>query len=501
MEIEGESMPLAGHTGVLTTRHPGNLEKAVGWIFLDPPAALAGLGRKLPHYGKYSYLGFEGEEPTNVIKGQWRSLDSPLMVDLRDGDDRAGAAPALSLPARKALAELPPVFSQKALMAHVSFLASPELEGRGLGTEGLGRAAAYVAQQFESLGLAPGGDDGTYFQKLTAPGPDGAPIETSNVIGILRGSRGDWKDQSLLVTAHYDHLGLGWPDVREGNEGELHPGADDNASGVAVMLELAKSFASGEKPKRTLVFIAFTAEESGLKGSRYYAAHPTFPLEQVIGVINIDTVGRLGKEKLSVIATGTAEEWQHIFRGAGFVTGVESKNIPGTMVSSDQTSFIEKGVPAVQIFTSAHLDYHRPGDTADKIDAAGLVKVATFLKEAVAYLGERPEPMKVTIEGAGAPRAQAAERPASRRRVLFGTVPEFGFPGPGVQVASVVPESPAQKGGVQGGDVLLSIEGQPLADLQGYSDVLKTLEPGQTVSVVLKRDGKEHTISVTLVAR
>jgi hypothetical protein len=123
------------------------------------------------------------------------------------------------------------------------------------------------------------------------------------------------------VSAHYDHLGQG------------HPGADDNASGVAVMLELAKAIASGEKPPRTLVFVAFSAEESGLLGSKYYVEHPVFPLDKLIGVVNLDTVGRLGDGKVSVLGTGTAAEWQHIFRGASFVTGVESRNIPEPLPS------------------------------------------------------------------------------------------------------------------------------------------------------------------------
>ena len=222
------------------------------------------------------------------------------------------------------------------------------------------------------MGLSPAGDAGTYFQSFPSPkSPSGTAVTLRNVIGVLPGSKAEWKGQSALLTAHYDHLGLGWPDVHKGDEGKLHPGADDNASGVAVLIELAKALASGEKPQRTIVFVAFSGEEAGLLGSKHYVEHPAFPLEQTIGVINLDTVGRLFDKKVSVIATGTASEWQHIFRGAGFVTGVEGRMIPEALESSDQKSFIDKGVPAVQIFTDPHADYHRPGDTADKIDGAG----------------------------------------------------------------------------------------------------------------------------------
>ncbi len=519
LSVDRESMPLAGHSVVLVRRHPANLEKAVGWIFADGLAALPGLGRKLPHYGKYSYLGFEGDEPANVLKGQWTTADSPLRVDLRPSAERGPGLGALVLPARKALAELPPVFSQKALLDHVTWLSAPEREGRGIGTRGLDAAAEYVAEAFRAAGLRPGGENGTYFQPFASPrSPSGAPVTLRNVIGVLPGSRAEWAGQSALVTAHYDHLGFGWPDARKGEEGKLHPGADDNASGVAVMLELAKALASGEKPQRTIVFVAFAGEEAGLLGSKHYVEHPVFPLERTIGVINLDTVGRLFDKKVSVIATGSASEWPHIFRGAGFVTGVEGRMIPEALESSDQKSFIDAGVPAVQIFTDPHADYHRPGDTADKVDGPGLVKVATFVKEGIVYLGEREQPLTSTIASmkavsptatAGAsPSATGAASPAGvpagagqGRRVSFGTMPDFAFAGPGVKVAAVTPGSPAEKAGVKEGDVVLKVAGQDVANLQAYSAILRGLSPGQTVKVLLGRGGKEETLDVTLVER
>jgi aminopeptidase N len=501
------SMPLAGHSAVLVDRHPANVEKAVGWIFADPPGALPGLGRKLPHYGKYSYLGFEGDEPVNVLKGQWQDSDSPLRLDLRETAARQLPIPPLPAEPRKALAELPPVFSQKALTEHVTFLAAPELLGRGLGSEGLLTATLYVARRFDALGLTATGEAGSFLQTFTAPaGPAGKPVEAANIVGVLPGMKPEWNGQSVLVTAHLDHLGLGWPDVRKGNEGKVHPGADDNASGVAVLLELARVFASGEKPKRTIVFVVFTGEEAGRLGSKHYASHPgAFPLEKVMGVVNIDTVGRLFDQKLSVLGTGTASEWQHIFRGASFVTGVESRNVPESAEASDQLSFIEKGVPAVQIFSGAHADYHRPSDTADRVDGAGLVKVATFVKEGIAYLAERPEPLTNTIPrpagGAPPPAAQPPGAGAPARRVSFGTVPDFEFPGPGVKVTGVVPGSPAEKAGVKEGDILMAIDGQPVTNLRGYSDILKTLSPGQTVKAAFKRGGQDVTLPVTLAER
>lgn len=502
--FDGESAAFAEHSFIVTRRHPENLGKAIGWLIVDPPAALPGMGRKLPHYGKYSYLAFEGDEPSNVIKGQWPTSDSPLTVDLRPADDRAASPPSYTAAKRSALAELPPVFSQQELMAHVDYLASPELEGRGVGTAGLDLAADYIEEKFRQYGLLPGGDDGGYRQRFTVPsGPDGEPHEVANVIGYIAGSNAAWSEQSAIVSAHYDHLGFGWPDVRQGNENTLHAGADDNASGVAVMLELAKNLAAGEPPLRNLVFVAFTAEESGLLGSKQFVEHPLpFPLAGLRGVINIDTVGQLEDQKVSVLGTGTTTEWQHIFRGASFVTGVESRNVAEAAGGSDQMSFINQGIPGVQIFTQAHADYHAPGDTSDKVDGVGLVKICGFVKEAVAYLGAREEPLTVTIATQDEPaNNQPAAAPSSGRRVRFGTVPEFAFAGPGVQVAAVVPDSPAEKAGVRGGDLLIRLAGQEVANLQAYSDLLRTLEPGQTVQCTVLRDGSEVELSATLETR
>ena len=403
VSFAGESATFSDHSIVAVRRHPLVDDLAIGWLAVDPVVAFEGMGRKLPHYGKYSYLAFEGDEPTNVIKGQWSSSESPLYVDLRAMEERTETLAAMPLEDRQALAELPPVFSEKALARHVAFLAAPDLEGRGVGGEGIQAAAEYIAAAFEAMGLLPGGEEGSYFQRLTVdPGPAGKPVETVNIVGYLAGANAAWSEQSTIVGAHYDHLGRGWPDVHSGDEGEIHPGADDNASGVAVLLELARNLAekaaAGGPPQRNTVFVAFSGEEAKRSGSRHFVGKPTpFPFSGIHSIVNLDTVGRLFDGKVSVLGTGTADEWQHIFRGAGFVTGVQSRNVPGSAEASDQMSFIERGIPGVQIFTSAHEDYHRPSDTADKIDVPGLVKVATFVKEAVVYLGEREEPLTITI--------------------------------------------------------------------------------------------------------
>lgn len=513
LAIDGQQVPAANHTAVTITRHPLSADKGVGWIVVHPLEALPGLGRKLPHYGRYSYVVFEGTEPANILSGEWRQADSPMRVDLRAAADRADSADRSERPAlkplppdpAKPLAELPPAFSRSTMSDTIATLTAPQMEGRGVGTKGLSEAAAFIAGRFKAYGVAPGGDRGGYLQTFTLPkGPEGAPHQIANVVGYVPGTRADWKTQSLIVSAHYDHLGRGWPDVHAGDAGKIHPGADDNASGVAVLLELARAFAANERPSRSIIFIAFAGEEAGLAGARHYASAPALPLDGVIGVINLDTVGRLFDGHVSVLGTGTASEWQHIFRGASFVTGVESRNVPQAINSSDHVPFVERGVPAVQIFTGAHADYHRPGDTADKIDGAGLVKVATFVREGVAYLAERPDRLTITIPaaaGAASARPPAGGAGAAPRRASLGTVPDFAFPGPGVRAGGIVDGSPAAKAGITAGDVILKVDDRPVPNLQEYSNLLRELKPGQTVAVVLRRGDKELKVSVTLAER
>lgn len=463
---------------VFARRHPANPSKAVGFISLASAAAAPGLAGKLPHYGKYSWLVFEGDEAKNTGKGEWSADDSPLHVDLRS--ERTPLAP-LAHPARAPLAEPPPVFSAQAMLGHVQYLAAPEREGRGLGTQGIGQAADYIAAAFAKAGLAPGGDQGGWLQAF----PRG-----SNVIGVLPGANPAFDGQAVVVSAHYDHLGPG------------HPGADDNASGVAVLIELARTIASQGRPPRTLVFIAFSGEESGLLGSRWYAEHPSpVPLAGIRANVNLDTVGRLGAGPVRIIGTGTAAEWSPVFRGVGFTTGIAIQTIEGAAVSSDQQAFIERGVPGVQVFSGSNLDYHKATDTADKIDGAGLVKVATVAKETIDYLAARAEPLHATMKAGGPPVAAAAATAPRERKVSFGVVPDFGYTGKGVRAESVIPGSPAAKGSLQAGDILLVLGGKPIETMQAFSDVLKTMKPGDLVDVEFRRGETVEKVRVELAAR
>lgn len=499
-----DRIPRAGHSAVFVHRHPDNPARAVTWVLVDPLQGATALARKLPHYGKYSWLGFAGVEASNMAKGEWPTADSPLKIDLRATSARQLALPVGGYPARAALARLPEVFDAEAMARDVRWLADPAREGRGLGTPGLEAAADYIAAAYRKAGLkaVTNFKDIEEYSQAFEFTPTGArqPVRARNLIGVLPGGDPRYAAEAIIVSAHYDHLGRSGPGVRMAEIGQIHPGADDNASGVAVLLELARTLVASGPPPRTIVFIAFAGEEAGLQGSRYFVANPApVPLEGIRAIVNLDTVGRLGTGELMALATGTASEWIHVFRGIGFSTGITVKSVPGAAQSSDQQSFIERGIPGIQLHTGAHLDYHRPSDGAQGVDFEGLVKVATVARETVSYLSQRPGPLTVTIESAPASSAVAAS--AAPRRVSFGLVPDYAHGGAGVRAESVVPGSPAQRAGLQAGDVVLALDGRAITGLSQFSDVLKTFEAGQRIRTQVRRGSAELNLEVVLQER
>jgi hypothetical protein len=490
---------------VLVGRHPREPDLAVLWIAADNPAAHTGLARKLPHYHKYSYLGFAGDEPENVVKGRWPVVDSPLTFVLDGERDPGGSVPMGDLATRNPVIDRPVPWSEENMTSTVRFLAADDRKGRGFGTPELKEVSEYIAQRFRDYGLEPGGGEpGSYFQGWTGPGGE-LELETPmrNVVGLIRGTEARWRDQSVVVGAHYDHLGMGWPGGLTINRGRIHPGADDNASGVAVLLELARVLAAGERPKRTVVFAAFAAEEDGKRGSKHYTAHTKrYPVEGIMGMVNLDTVGRLEDGSLLVLGASSAAEWVHIFRGAGYVAGVDVRTVDEDLDSSDHVSFQEAGVPAVQLFTGAHADYHKPGDTADRIDPAGLVKVAAVAREAVEYLAGREEPLTGSRGGEGA-RGRGGEKEKGERgkgkgerKVFLGTIPDFAFQGDGVRIDGTVPDSPAETADLRQGDVIVGIGGKKIGSLKDYSKILESLKPGDVIELVFLRDGGEMRVEV-----
>ncbi len=498
VRIEQTTLKRDSQAVVVMARQPANPDQALGWLAADEAAALPGLGRKLPHYGRYSYLAFTGDAPENVLKGQWPVVDSLLSV--RFGQGAADVPPARLAP-RKPLAATAERFSRARLQSDLEALAGETMAGRGLGSAELDRAAGYIAGQFQAAGLKPGGDGAqSYFQvwqqRVEALGDT---VTLKNVIGILPGADPRFAGESLVIGAHYDHFGRGEYADHAEDRGKLHPGADDNASGVAVMLELVRALANKPQP-RSVVFVAFTGEEAGRLGSRHYVQHAgAYPAGKMIAMLNLDTVGRLGDKPLTVFGSGSAEEWVHIFRGAAYATGATVTPVADDFGTSDQTSFIDAGVPAVQLFGSLHADIHRPTDTLDKIDVAGMVKVTELLNEAAVYLAARPEALTSTL--AGGEQQLPASAPPDKRRVSLGTVPDFAFSGEGVRIDGVRPGSPAAQAGLQPGDVIIMVNEFPVGDMRDYAAVLRQLNPGDEVRVRFRRGDVEGAVNTNVVER
>jgi hypothetical protein len=472
------------HSVVFTGWNPSNKDMAFILIATDIPEALLGLGRKLPHYHKYSYLVFEGDEPENVVKGRWPVFDSPMTALLPDKSGKISRVEIGELAPREPLIPLPKVFLTERMMETIRFLSSKELKGRGLGTKELDSAAEFISKNFREAGLKPAGDaEGSYFQIWKDAENN---VTMKNVIGVIQGKKAEMSEQCVVIGAHYDHLG------------SFYPGSDDNASGVTVLIELANLLSKNLNPDRSIVFVAFTGEEVGKKGSLYYVANQKrYPAEKCIGMVNLDTVGRLGKKKLLVLGAGSAKEWIHIFRGAGFVTGVEIEAVSKKLDSSDNISFEEAGVPAVQLFSGPHLDYHLPTDTADKIDPDGLLKVASVTKEVIEYLASREEPLTSTIKTL----EKTETTPEKERKVSLGIIPDFSYSGEGCKLSGVVPDSPAEECGLKDGDIIIYINNEPVNSLKDLSDILKSLTPGTKLSVTFLREGKEMNAEANVVER
>jgi aminopeptidase N len=507
IHLDGKVIGRNNHSMVITTRHPENPNLALTLVATDSASTLQKLKQNLPYYSKYSYLCFEGDELNSIIKGNWPVLHSPLSIPLSISPSNEHLIKKKvqgKLKPRRPLTYPPPVFSEERILQDVRFLASEQLQGRGFGTFGLDTAADYIASQFSEAGLQPpGNDDNGFFQTWEDfGGEQERQVIMKNVIGIIPGSKPEWTGQSVVVGAHYDHLGLGWPDIHKGDKGKIHYGADDNASGVAVLLELARLLGKNWKPERTVVFITFTGEEAGLKGSKYYVTNEKrFPVSKAIGMVNIDTVGRLGDKKLMVFGTGSAREWSYIFMGASSVTGVPVELIAHDFGGSDQKNFLHAGVPAVQFFSGLHTDYHRPTDTVDKIDPAGMVKTAKVLKEVIEYLAHRPDPLTSTKQKLIDHEDKNTETASAARKVSLGTMPNFSYTGSGLCIKNVIPGSSAEKAGLQAGDVIIQINDNQIIDLHSFSEQLKKLQPGEKISITFMRAGKQFTTEAAVEER
>ena len=320
--------------------------------------------------------------------------------------------------------------------------------------------------------------------------------QSPNVAAYLAGET----DEYVIVGAHFDHLGLGEqsslaPDLAGK---AVHPGADDNASGTAGLLELAAYFAGRPKQKRGILFLAFSGEELGLIGSNHYVNNPLLPLEKAVAMVNMDMIGRIQDGRVYVGGTGTGDSLKRVLEEAmqGSPLRFDFSD-QGGYGSSDHFSFVNRQVPVLFFFSGLHADYHKPSDTWDKINAAAAAQMLEVVARAVERLAGGPRPQFVKVQMPQAP----AMAGSAGSGAWFGSVPDMGESKDGFRLSDVMKGSPAEEAGLKGGDVIVEFDGKPISNLYDFTYALRTKKPGDTVTVKYRRGGEVRETRATLRSR
>ncbi|MBT8312829.1 MAG: DUF4910 domain-containing protein [Maribacter sp.] len=376
----------------------------------------------------------------------------------------------------------------------VYFLASDSLGGRETGTAQELMAADYIKQRMEGLQLNPAGDAGTYYQTFSfKPKKDphqevvyvsgDSSVTGTNVIGYIDNKA----ENTVIIGAHYDHLGMGGESSLHREGAAIHNGADDNASGVAVMLQIADSLAKRED-NHNYLFMAFSGEEIGLLGSNYFAKNPTVDLGKVNYMINMDMVGRLREDwTLSVSGTGTSPIWGQVLNSTnpGFKLVLKESGVG----PSDHTSFYLQDLPVLHFFTGQHEDYHKPTDDADKLNYEGMEMIVGYITSVISELDDDP---KLTFK-----KTKNESEEVPRFKVALGVIPDYLFDGKGMRIDGVSEDKPAQKAGLMKGDVVIQLGDSTVVDMMSYMRALSTFEEGNSTKVVVDRNGEKIEAKIT----
>jgi hypothetical protein len=321
-----------------------------------------------------------------------------------------------------------------------------------------------------------------------------------NVVAAITGTDSMLQNEWLIIGAHYDHLGLGDRNSLAPSQiGQIHHGADDNASGTAGVLEVARlAVRNKHEWKRSVLFITFAGEEIGLLGSSYFANHPAIPLKNTMAMINMDMIGRLTNDRLFVGGVGTSPPFKQWLENLNESVGLQLDYSDSGYGASDHMSFNAKKIPVLFFFSGLHTDYHKPSDTSDKINANGAMKVLSL----VYLMADRIGTNNVRLEYTEVqePRA-AASGSGGGYGPYFGSVPDFRDDLQGVLFADVQNNSPAAKAGLKQGDLMIEFDGKPIQNLYDFTYALRSKKPGDVVSVVVKRNGQNVKVDVTLEAR
>lgn len=377
----------------------------------------------------------------------------------------------------------------------VIYLASDELEGRETGTKGEELAAAYIAKRFAEVGLNPKGDDGTWFQSFSRkpqanPHGDmhGHQVDTSkaitgkNVIGYIDNGA----NKTIVIGAHYDHLGYGGEGSLHAKGKAIHNGADDNASGVAAIIQIAEKL-KGINRGNNYLFIAFSGEEKGLWGSNYFTKNPTIDLSKVNYMINLDMVGRMKDKKLAINGTGTSPQWVAVLDNV--TDGFDVVRSESGVGPSDHTSFYLKDIPVLHFFTGQHEDYHKPSDDVEKVNFEGIESIVNLIFNIIDQLDGDEKLMFTKTK-------DEDNENAPRFTVTLGVMPDYLFDGKGMRIDGVREGKPAEKAGLKVGDIVVKMGDVEVVDMMSYMKALGKFKAGDKTKVTVNRDGKEKTVKV-----
>lgn len=475
------------------------------------PVVFAGYGISAPEVGYDDYAGVDVRGRVVMVLRYGPEGDDPAGRFGRFLSERYKAAMAASRGASAILFVSGPATDEIDRLIPFQMDAEP----RSLGIVALSISQA-VGQRIANTG---GGDLGRWQREIDEEGKprsrvvpgavvnlrsDLRPITrtTHNVIGLIEGYDPRRSREAVVVGAHYDGLGLGGAGSLEPVPGEVHNGADDNASGVAALIELAQYFASGRnRPARTIIFIAFGAEEEGMLGSAHFVSHPVVPLTDLAAMINLDMIGRLDDE-LILYGVGSSEAWPDLIEASNREIDLPVRLMAEGHGPSDHAAFYMRQVPVLALFTGVHEDYHRASDDADLLDYEGLTRVTSFVRHLVGQLtgtGSRPKFRPGAYELAGErrdpPKASVDREPVSLSRRL-GAIPVPTGPWDPVIVERVEKGSPADLAGVRPGDRILSVDGAAIGSIYDYVRVLNQGSPRGATRLSLEREGRTLELMV-----
>tara|TARA_B100000902_G_scaffold3310_1_gene4195 strand:- start:163 stop:1422 length:1260 start_codon:yes stop_codon:yes gene_type:complete len=382
--------------------------------------------------------------------------------------------------------------SESDIKNHIKFLSSDELEGRFPGSKGSKLAINYIVDRFEESNLDPLNDD-SFLQYFEFTNLKKDAFRVANVIGYIPGSK--YKNEFIVIGAHFDHLGFGGPHSGslEMNSNEIHNGADDNASGVAGMLELASKLSQNRKKlNRSIVFVGFNAEEQGILGSKYFVENFFKSKDNIITMINMDMIGRMKNLSLNISGTGTSPIFDKLLDKIAANNLINIKKSPGGYGPSDHSSFYSNDIPVLFFFTGAHSDYHKPSDDWNKINYNGQKKILNMIHDTIIQIDTNEERPAFTEAG---PKSMASTG-SVRLNVTFGFMPSYASSDKGLGVDGVRSGGPADEAGIQKGDFIVEINGKSVEDIYSYMEILQALKKGETSQVKVLRNNKGITLNI-----